>query len=99
MYCEECFRATDSWVKLGDTGTVVTFSVSYVNFDASRRKEPIIIAVIEIDGASPQIGILHLLGEVAPENVNVGMRVEAAWKEERSRVGAITDIRYFKPLK
>ncbi len=98
MYCEECFRPTDSWVRLGDAGRVVTFSVSYVNFDASRRKEPIIIAVIEIDGASPLIGILHLLGEVDPEEVRVDMRVEAVWRERESRVGAITDIRYFRPV-
>ena len=98
MYCEECFRPTDSWVELGDAGNVVTFSVSYVNFDASRRKEPIIVAVIQIDGASLLIGILHLLGEVEPDKVSVGMRVEAVWREKESRVGAITDIRYFRPI-
>src|SRR5271168_3755608 len=37
MYCERCYRPTDAWVKLKDTGSVVTYSVAYVNFDASRR--------------------------------------------------------------
>jgi len=40
---------------------VKTFSVSYVNVDASRREEPIIVAVIELEGASKDMGILHLL--------------------------------------
>jgi uncharacterized OB-fold protein len=98
MYCEQCFRPTDEWVRLGETGTVITYSISYVNFDASRREEPIVVAVIEVDGASPLMGILHLLGEVEPNEVTVGMRVKAVWREKEDRLGAITDIRYFKPL-
>ncbi len=97
MYCERCFRPTDDWVKLRDAGKVVTFSIAYVNFDASRRSDPILIAVIEIDGASPMMGILHLLGEVMPEKVRIGMKVRAVWKEAAERTGAITDIRYFRP--
>jgi uncharacterized OB-fold protein len=97
MYCEECFRPTDEWVKVEDSGTVNTFSISYVNVDASRRAEPILVAVIDIDGASPGIGILHVLGEVAPGEIRVGMKVEAVWKPKEERTGAITDIRYFKP--
>lgn len=97
MYCERCYRPTDDWVKLRDTGKVVTFSIAYVNFDASRRKDPILVAVIEMDGASPMMGILHLLGQVKPEKVKIGMKVEAVWKDARERTGAITDIRYFRP--
>ena len=99
MYCEECFRPTDEWVKVKDTGTVNTFSISYVNNDASRRKKPILVSVIEIDGASPGMGILHLLVGVQPSKVRVGMKVRAVWKSKAERKGAITDIRHFKPLK
>ncbi len=88
MYCEEDFVPTDEWVRVKDTGTVNTFSISYVNNDASRRKKPILVAVIDIDGASPGMGILHLLG---------GMKVKAVWKPKAKRSGAITDIKYFKP--
>jgi uncharacterized OB-fold protein len=101
MYCELCFRPTDEWVRLQDTGKVVTYSVSYVNADASRREgeEPILVAVIEIDGASPMMGMLHLLGEVNPEGVSVGMSVKAVWKPKGERQGAITDIKHFRPFK
>lgn len=96
-YCEEDFVPTDEWVRVKDTGTVNTFSISYVNNDASRRKKPIIVSVVDIDGASPGMGILHLLGEVKPENVDIGMKVEAVWKPKAQRTGAITDIKYFRP--
>jgi len=100
MYCEQCFRPTDEWVMLQDTGKVVTYSVSYVNADASRREgeEPILVAVVEIDGASPMMGMLHLLGGVAWDEVSVGMGVKAVWKPKHKRQGAITDIRYFAPF-
>ena len=97
MYCEICYRNTDRWVKLKDTGKVVTYSVAYVNSDASRRSEPIVIAVIEVGGASPLMGILHLLGGVRPEGVRIGMPVEAVWRPDGERTGAITDIMYFRP--
>ncbi|MGD0478090.1 MAG: Zn-ribbon domain-containing OB-fold protein [Nitrososphaerales archaeon] len=96
-YCEEDFVPTDEWVRVRDTGTVNTFSISYVNNDASRRKKPILISVVDIDGASPGMGILHLLGEVEPRKIEVGMKVEAVWKPKSQRTGAITDIKYFRP--
>jgi len=98
LFCESCFRPMDEYVPLQDTGTVNTFSLCYVTWDVRRIDEPEIPAVIEIDGADPGMGILHLLGEVKPEEVHVGMRVQAVWKPEEERVGAITDILYFRPI-
>jgi uncharacterized OB-fold protein len=98
MFCEQCFRATDEWVQVKETGTINTFSVSYVNNDASRREQPLLVAVINIDGASQGMGFLHLLGEVDPSKVYVGMNVRAVWKPKEHRTGAITDILYFKPV-
>jgi hypothetical protein len=59
--------------------------------------EPELPAVIEIDGASPGIGFMHKLGEVAPDDISIGMTVEAVWKPEEDRQGSILDIRYFRP--
>jgi hypothetical protein len=97
MFCEQCFRPTDEWVTCRDTGKINTFAICYIATDASRMKEPKLPAVIEIDGASPGMGILHLLGEVKPDEVKIGMRVRAVWKPKHERKGDITDIRYFKP--
>ncbi len=94
-----------SWTEIDDlrelpgTGTVNTFSLSMVNWDATRREEPLMPAVIELDGASPGMGILHMLEEVDPDDVEIGMKVEAVWKPATEREGAITDILYFRPLK
>ena len=101
-FCELCFKPLNRWVTLGDTGVVNTFSVSFVNWDATRRQRPEVPAVIEIDGASPGMGMLHLLGEVGDDleqvlaRVKIGARVEAVWKPLQEREGSITDIRYFR---
>lgn len=98
LVCEMCFRPMEETVPLQDTGTVNTYSLCYVTWDVQRIKEPEIPAVIEIDGASPLHGIMHMLGEVDPQRVHIGMRVKAVWRPETERVGAITDILYFKPI-
>lgn len=97
--CEWCFHPMDHFLPLSDTGTVNTFSLCYVTWDVKRITEPETPAVIEIDGASPLHGIMHMLGEVDPQEISIGMRVKAVWKPEQEREGAVTDILYFKPLK
>jgi uncharacterized OB-fold protein len=97
MFCEQCFRPTDRWVQVRDTGRVNTFSICYIRWDMAKLEEPEMPAVIEIDGASPGIGFMHKLGEVDPEDVRVGLEVEAVWKPERERQGSILDIVYFRP--
>ena len=96
--CEWCFHPMNEYVPLQDTGTVNTFSLCYVTWDVKRIKEPELPAVIEIDGASPLHGIMHMLGEVEPEEIKIGLRVKAVWKPPEEREGSITDILYFKPL-
>lgn len=98
IFCEWCFRRMENWVKLPDTGTVNTYSVSYITTDTTRVKNPTIPAVVTIDGTS-NAGFLHILGEVKPDDVKIGMRVKAVWKDPSKRQGSITDIRYFAPSK
>lgn len=97
MFCEEDFRPTDEWIYVKDHGTIKTYSVSYLNADASRAEKPTVVAVIALDGASEGMGFLHLLEEVAPGKVEIGMRVKARWKPKAQRRGAITDIASFVP--
>jgi uncharacterized OB-fold protein len=97
-FCECCFGTMDEFVPLADRGTVNTYSLCYVTWDVKRITDPLMPAVIDIDGTTPRVGILHLLGEVAPDALRVGLRVEAVWRPAGEREGAITDIRYFRPV-
>jgi uncharacterized OB-fold protein len=95
----------DEDVPLRDTGTINTFSLCYVTWDVKRIQEPEIPAVITLDGASELSdasvvmgGIMHMLGEINPRLIHIGMRVQAVWKKPEERTGSITDILYFKPI-
>ena len=103
MFCEMCWRPTDEWVYVQDTGTINTFCISHVDWKAGRLDieggaRPYTPAVIEIDGASRGEGILHMIEEIDPWEIKIGMRVKAVWKPPEEREGSITDIRYFKPI-
>jgi uncharacterized OB-fold protein len=101
MFCELCWRPTDEWTFVKDTGTINTFVVSHVDWKAGRvpkGQRYYTPAVIEMDGASPGMGLLHLVDEIEPYDIRIGMRVKAVWKPAKQREGAITDIKYFKPI-
>jgi uncharacterized OB-fold protein len=98
MFCEVCFRPTDEWVPVQDTGRINTFSLCYVTWDVRMLEHPEIPAVIEIDGASTGMGILHLVRGVDPKKVRIGMPVRAVWKPPAARTGSITDIEYWTPV-
>lgn len=93
--CPFCTVLTDDWVALVGTGTVETFTIVRRDLPIQPRKAPFAYALIRLDGADT--GFLHLLGEVDPEAVREGMRVEAVFAQERK--GSPLDIAYFRPLK
>lgn len=97
IFCEWCFRPNDEWVYISDTGIINTFSISHIATNTSRLKQPVIPAVVRLDGTT-EGGLLHLIGEVKPSNVRIGMRVKAVWKKPEDRHASITDISYFKPI-
>jgi acetyl-CoA C-acetyltransferase len=97
MFCERCFRETDGWIEVEQTGTVQTYSICHVSWDMQPLESPEIPAVVSIDGSDG--GLLHMLGEVDPEEVRIGMDVEAVWKPVGERAGSILDIAHFRPMR
>jgi acetyl-CoA C-acetyltransferase len=95
MFCDRDFRETDEWVEVEPTGVVQTYSICHVRWDMEPLETPEIPAVIAIDGSDG--GFLHLLGDVSPDDVRVGMAVEAVWQPEQERTGSILDIAHFRP--
>ena len=94
QFCERSMDECTEWLDVGTEGFVESFTVLAVDYDDSPLDEPKIVAFVRIaDG-----GLIHLLGEVDPEDVEIGMPVEAVLKPKADRIGAITDIEHFKPL-
>jgi len=73
---------------------VDTFTLLHVNLDDSPRQQPEIIAFVRFgDG-----GLIHRLGEIDLDQLEIGLLVQAVFKPSSERIGSILDIDYFKPL-
>lgn len=92
--CPRCLGKLDEFVELGNQGTLLTYTVVRYREPIHPVEAPFAYGIIQLDGADT--AITHLLGEVEPENISIGMRVEAVFREERQ--GNLLDIRYFRPL-
>jgi len=86
----------EDWVELPPTGILVTYTVVNYTYGSyyQPQEAPYSIGIIKLDGADT--GLCHILGEVKPEDIKIGMRVQAVFREQRE--GNILDIAYFKPL-
>jgi uncharacterized OB-fold protein len=94
LYCERCLVSLENWIDVGTTGKVHTFTYLFKNYDGTWRDYPLLVAFIRMgDG-----GLVHRLGGLALEDVEIGMQVEAVFKPDEDRVGSILDIAYFKPV-
>ncbi len=97
LYCERCFAGLDDqWVEVGSQGTVEAFTVAHVDLEGQRLAEPQLLALIRLEGAD---GLLvHRLGQIEAEDVDIGLLVRAVFRPRRQRKGSLLDIRYFKPV-
>lgn len=95
MFCERCFVEADDWVEVPSEGTVFTYTVLYRDLDDKPLESPQVLAYVQLDGCDG--GLVHYLGDVAPGDVEIGLRVTAAWKPADEREGSILDVAYFQP--
>ena len=86
-------------IELSGKGTLVSFAPAFVELDGAGNwndlEEMKIIGAVKLEGASSTV--FMPLGEVEPENIEMGMPVEIKWNEKTE--GTISDIKYFKPAK
>jgi uncharacterized OB-fold protein len=96
LFCERCFEKLEDWVEVSKTGRVHTYTVAHIDTDGSKLKEPLIWALIKIEGIHG--GFVHRLGDIDPKDVKIGMAVEAVLKARKDRTGSMSDIKHFRPV-
>ena len=96
IFCERCFDHLDEWVEVPPTGRIYTFTTVHLDLDGNHLPEPRLMAFGQLDGADG--GLVHYVGEAQPEDICIGTRVEAVFKDKKERKGVIRDIEYFRPV-
>jgi len=91
----ESFAPATEFVELEGRGIVTTFCIVNIPVIGRDLQLPYVAASVALDGAD--ISIFGAIQECQPENVHMGMRVEAVWKPDGERTGSFDDVLYFKP--
>ena len=86
---------TEEEVTIGEHGTVTTFCVVNVPFAGQRLEPPYVVAQILLDGAD--IPIPHLILGLPADEVRMGMRVAAVWRERETWTTTPENIAHFRP--
>ncbi len=91
----ESFAPADEFVEVPDRGLITTFCVVNIPVIGRNLELPYVVASVALDGAA--LSIFALIQEAKPDEVRMGMRVEAVWKPDGERQGSHEDILYFRP--
>jgi uncharacterized OB-fold protein len=91
----ESFAPCNELVQVKDRGVVTTFCIVNIPVIGRNLEIPYVAASVALDGAD--ISMFALIQECKPEEVRMGMRVEAVWKPDGEREGSHEDIQYFRP--
>jgi uncharacterized OB-fold protein len=82
-------------VELGNSGTVTTYCVVNVPFQGQSIEIPYICAQILLDGAN--LSFMGLIQEIPTDEVRMGLRVEALWKDPSEWGPTMSSVKYFRP--
>lgn len=93
--CERCMETiSGNWVDLGATGELVNFTVVRYDDGHLPRKAPFVLGLIKLAGADTPL--VHIIDGIDPEQVEVGMTVQAVFADESTNT--ILDIDRFEPV-
>ncbi|MCJ7522131.1 MAG: Zn-ribbon domain-containing OB-fold protein, partial [Dehalococcoidia bacterium] len=77
--CKDCLGQLDELVEVSDKGTLLTYTVCNQPNPVQPVESPVVYGIIQLDGADT--GFVHMLGEIDPEQIRIGMRVQAVFKD------------------
>jgi len=96
-YCPLCVVETTAKdeVEVADRGTVTTFCIVNVPFAGQRLDPPYVVAQVLLDGAD--IPLPHLILGCPADQVRMGLRVAAVWREPERWSTTPENIAHFEP--
>ena len=93
--CPTCGVPADAELDVSDHGTITTFCIIRIPFDAAPFPPPYAAVSVLLDGAD--MPIFHLVRGIAPEQVRMGMRVRAVWVDDAQLAPTLASVRWFEP--
>ncbi len=102
VVCAICHVENDQWIKLGNEGTLKGFTTMYIPLTdpttGIAHEPPFAYGTVNLDGSDS--GIDHMINPaVDPGEIKIGMRMRAVLRPQEQRIGDLSDILYFDPVK
>lgn len=94
--CRDCFGQLSEWVEVSQQGTLLTYAIAYQPNPVQPSPIPVAYGIVQLEGADT--GFVHMLGEIDPNRLKTGMKVEAVFKDKKERQASILDIKFFKSV-
>ncbi len=93
VFCERCLGELNDWRDMGLVGELHTFTVLHIGYDGALLEKPEVVGLVSFgDG-----GLVHRL-KADPDELYIGMPMQAVLKPKTKREGSILDIEGFKPV-
>ena len=96
LYCERCLEETEDYQEVEPRGVVHAYTGAHRDLDGEPLHPPQYYAFIRMPHTNG--GMVHRLGKVKPDEVFIGLEVEAVLLPPEQRTGSINDIAYFQPV-
>lgn len=87
---------TTEQVEVGPKATITAFCVVHIGFGVNAPPTPFVSALFWPDGAA--VSLYGTVGEVPPDEVRIGMRVEPVWVDDSELTTSMENIRYWRPV-
>jgi len=93
VFCERCLDELTDWNDMGLEGELHTFTLMFVGYDGEPLERPEVVGFVSFgDG-----GLVHRI-DADPDELFIGMPMQAVLKAKAKREGSILDIEGFKPV-
>lgn len=94
-FCSRCLSHLDEPFELDGRGVVSTYCVVSFPFPGQVHDPPYVVAYIQVHGAGTRL--MHLVREVDPGQVHIGMEVEPVWVDDSELETSLMSIRHYRP--
>jgi uncharacterized protein len=95
-FCSRCLSRLDEPFELDGRGAISTFCVVNFPFPGQTHDPPYVVAQIQVHGAGTRL--MHLVREIDPDEVHIGMEVEPVWVDDAELETSLTSIRHYRPV-
>ncbi len=92
--CKHCYTEMKEWIEVDNVGSLLTYTVVRFPGENQPFDPPYAIGIVKLDGADT--GLMHVVAEIPFDELKIGMRVQAVFREDRD--ANIYDIKYFIPI-